>query len=88
MRKSSEMIIDHNKAIIGIHFSIVIIISLSIIIIIILCFNLYSSRVRCSQYSVLPSCDKSCDKMLDCGLHKCILICHEGMLVTSHVSIM
>lgn len=46
-----------------------------------------SSRVRCSQYSVLPSCDKSCDKMLDCGLHKCILICHEGACSSCDVSV-
>ena len=37
-----------------------------------------SSYVRCSQYDVLPSCDNVCGKKLNCLMHRCTNICHEG----------
>ncbi|KAF9908951.1 FKBP12-associated protein [Linnemannia zychae] len=37
-------------------------------------------------YITQPSCGKTCDKRLDCGLHKCVKSCHSGECSTEPCS--
>jgi transcriptional repressor NF-X1 len=46
-----------------------------------------SSRVRCSQMNLLPSCGQKCLKTLNCGVHKCNDVCHEGPCDSCTVSV-
>jgi len=34
--------------------------------------------VRCSDSDVARSCDKVCGKVLECGAHSCVAMCHSG----------
>lgn len=34
-------------------------------------------QVKCSS-SRVPLCERACEKMLACGLHKCARVCHSG----------
>lgn len=34
-------------------------------------------KIKCSTHEVVPQCSKPCDKILDCGIHKCSVLCHE-----------
>lgn len=38
--------------------------------------KLQEKRVSCLD--PIPTCDKVCDKMLPCGVHRCKVTCHEG----------
>ena len=42
---------------------------------------LVSVQVRCSNTTNVPSCGSTCDKVLECGRHRCEELCHAGMCV-------
>lgn len=37
-----------------------------------------SQQVRCGSLAEVPSCNSPCYKLMQCGRHRCLLVCHSG----------